>query len=281
MRFQLLNHTPVIHSNLSSQSLPTTGRRGTDSAATAALSPPKPQYTYGGRTASTSQLFIKGELYAGPAAKATAKSKESKDLGRLPMTRTSSPKVATSLSSYFPFFSRKLANGAQAEKNEKEKEPFEPRCSNDSFFGGRVNPVVIIREAIIENRNASSEISRSPSPMLCTPDSAFAGRHPSESSDSEGPTMKPTLAFRRSVHRLRSSQDEPLKLPQPINSSGYASSPMTSLETQFELQREISHQAKSSRPVPKKLVKRPRSPRKWNLFGRSTPTPQPKQSENA
>ncbi|RKK89941.1 hypothetical protein BFJ68_g16597 [Fusarium oxysporum] len=244
MRFQLLNHTPVIHSNLSSQSLPTTGRRGTDSAATAALSPPKPQYTYGGRTASTSQLFIKGELYAGPAAKATAKSKESKDLGRLPMTRTSSPKVATSLSSYFPFFSRKHANGAQAEKNEKEKEPF-------------------------------------PSPMLCTPDSAFAGRHPSESSDSEGPTMKPTLAFRRSVHRLRSSLDEPLKLPQPINSSGYASSPMTSLETQFELQREISHQAKSSRPVPKKLVKRPRSPRKWNLFGMSTPTPQPKQSENA
>ncbi|EWZ78860.1 hypothetical protein FOWG_16925 [Fusarium oxysporum f. sp. lycopersici MN25] len=196
------------------------------------------------------QLFIKGELYAGPAAKATAKSKESKDLGRLPMTLTSSPKVATSLSSYFPFFSRKHANGAQAEKNEKEKEPF-PR--NNLW----------------------------PSPMLCTPDPAFAARRPSESSDSEGPTMKSTLAFRRPVHCLRSSLDDPLKLPQPINSSDYASSPMTSFDTHFELQREISHQAESSHPVPKKFVKRPRSPRRWNLFEASTPTQQPKQSDKA
>lgn len=50
-------------------------------------------------------------------------------------------------------------------------------------------------------------------------------------------------------------------------------------ESHFELQREISHEAKSSHPAPKKLVKRPRSPRKWNLFGRSTQTQQPKQSE--
>src|SRR6478735_6732502 len=37
----------------------------------------------------------------------------------------------------------------------------EPRSSNDSFFADRVNPVVIAGGAIIENRNASSEISRS------------------------------------------------------------------------------------------------------------------------
>ncbi|KAJ4166369.1 hypothetical protein NW765_007607 [Fusarium oxysporum] len=358
MQSQLFNPMPVIHSNLSTQSLPTTERRGSESAATAALSPPKPQYTHGGRTASTSQLPIKGELYAQPAAKATAESKKGKGLEPPRMTSTPSPNVATSSFSRFPFFSRKKhANGTQAEKNEKEKKTLrkgpvagtghegygrigaskrrsgsisnmtrnspgsqttqEPRSSNDSFFADRVNPVVIAGGAIIENRNASSEISRSvssqslateesrfgssqslatsqdqprntlwPSPMSRTPHPAFGARRPSESSDSEGPTMKSTLAFRRSVHRLRSSPDDPLKLPQPINTSGYASSPMTSFDTSvmsdeshFELQREISHEAKSSHPAPKKLVKRPRSPRKWNLFGRSTQTQQPKQSE--
>ncbi|CVK97129.1 uncharacterized protein FMAN_11335 [Fusarium mangiferae] len=358
MQSQLFNPMPVIHSNLSTQSLPSTERRGSESANTAALSPPKPQYTHGGRTASTSQLPIRGELYAQPAAKATAESKKGKGLEPTRMTRTPSPNVATSSLSRFPFFSRKKhANGAQAEKNEKEKKTLrkgpvagtghegygrigaskrrsgsisnmtrnspgsqttqEPRSSNDSFFADRVNPVVIAGGAVIENRNASSEISRSvssqslatqesrfgstqslaasqdqprntlwPSPMSRTPHPAFGARRPSESSDSEGPTMKSTLAFRRSVHRLRSSPDDPLKLPQPINTSGYASSPMTSFDTSvmsdeshFELQREISHEAKSSHPAPKKLVKRPRSPRKWNLFGRSTQTQQPKQSE--
>ncbi|KAF5605281.1 hypothetical protein FPCIR_496 [Fusarium pseudocircinatum] len=358
MQSQLFNPMPVIHSNLSTQSLPSTERRGSESAATAALSPPKPHYTHGGRTASTSQLPIRGELYAQPAAKATVESKKGKGLEPPRMTRTPSPNVATSSFSRFPFFSRKKhANGTQAEKNEKEKKTLrkgpvagtghegygrigaskrrsgsisnmtrnspgsqttqEPRSSNDSFFADRVNPVVIAGGAVIENRNASSEISRSvssqslateesrfgssqslavsqdqprntlwPSPMSRSPHPAFGARRPSESSDSEGPTMKSTLAFRRSVHRLRSSPDDPLKLPQPINTSGYASSPMTSFDTSvmsdeshFELQREISHETKSSHPAPKKLVKRPRSPRKWNLFGRSTQTQQPKQSE--
>ncbi|KAF9766237.1 hypothetical protein IL306_001380 [Fusarium sp. DS 682] len=358
MQSQLFNPMPVIHSNLSTQSLPATERRGSESAVSGALSPPKPQYTHGGRTASTSQLPTKGELYAQPGAKSTANSKKGKGLEPPPMTSTPSPNVASSTFSRFPFFSRKKhANAAQAEKNEKEKKTLrkgpvagtghegygrvgaakrrsgsisnmtrnspasqttqEPRSSNDSFFADRVNPVVIAGGEIIENRNASSEISRNvssqslatedsrfgssqslaasqqqprntlwPSPMSRTPHPAFGARRPSESSDSEGPTMKSTLAFRRSVHRLRSSPDDPLKLPQPINTSGYTSSPMTSFDTSvmsdeshFELQREISHEAKSSHPAPKKLVKRSRSPRKWNLFGRSTQAQQPKQSE--
>ncbi|ENH66684.1 hypothetical protein FOC1_g10001057 [Fusarium oxysporum f. sp. cubense race 1] len=175
----------------------------------------------------------------------------------------------------------------------------EPRCRNDSFFEAgstrwslsktRLSRIEIL--ATEESRLGSSQslaFSQDqprnnlwPSPMLCTPDPAFAARRPSESSDSEGPTMKSTLAFRRPVHRLRSSLDDPLKLPQPINSSGYASSPMTSFDTHFELQLEISHQAESSHPVPKKFVKRPRSPRRWNLFEGSTPTQQPKQSDKA
>ncbi|KAF4344267.1 hypothetical protein FBEOM_1661 [Fusarium beomiforme] len=357
MQSQLFNPMPVIHSNLSTQSLPATERRGSESAASGALSPPKPQYTHGGRTASTSQLPIKGETYAQSRAKVTADSKKGKGLEPPRMTSTPSPNVASSSFSRFPFFGRKKhANAEQAEKNEKEKKTLrkgpvagtghegygrvgaakrrsgsisnmmrnspanqttqEPRSSNDSFFADRVNPVVIAGGEIIENRNTSSEISRNassqslatmdsrlgssqslagssqqprntlwPSPMSRPQHPAFGARRPSESSDSEGPTMKSTLAFRRSVHRLRSSPDDPLKLPQPINTSGYASSPMTSFDTSvmsdeshFELQQEISQEAKSSHPAPKKLVKRPRSPRKWNLFGRSTQTQQPKQS---
>lgn len=90
--------------------------------ATAALSPPTPQYSYGGRTASTSQLPITGELYAQPTAKATVESKNGKGLGPLRMTCTSSSKVATSSFSHFPFFSRKKhPSVTQVENNEKKK----------------------------------------------------------------------------------------------------------------------------------------------------------------
>ncbi|PCD21956.1 hypothetical protein AU210_015759 [Fusarium oxysporum f. sp. radicis-cucumerinum] len=169
---QLFNPVLVIHSNLSFQSLLKIERRGGESAATADLSPPTPQYSYGGRTASTSQLPVKGELYAQPTAKATVESKNGKGLG---MTCTSSSKVATSSFSHFPFFSRKKhPSVTQDENNDKKKKTLqkgpvagighkayglisvskgrsgsisnttrnspgsqatqEPRCRNDSFF---------------------------------------------------------------------------------------------------------------------------------------------------
>ncbi|KAF4946158.1 hypothetical protein FSARC_14260 [Fusarium sarcochroum] len=347
MHSQLFNPVPIIHSNLSTQSLPTE-RRGSESAVSGALSPPKPQFSHGGRTASTSQLPIKGEVYSRPTTKPATESKKPKTSEPPRMIRTPSPNVTSSFSRFAFFGRKKNTNAAPAEKNDKDKKAVrkgpaagtghegygrlgapkrrsgsisnmtrnspsnqssqDPRTSNDSFLTDRVNPVVISGGEIIENRNASSELSRSgssqslaqdesklgssqslsasqqqsrntlwPSPMSRTPHPAFSPRRPSESSDSDGPAMKSTLAFRRSIQRLRSSPDDPLKLPQPINTSGYSSSPMTSFDTSimsddshFELQREMSHEAKSSHPVPKKLIKRPRSPRKWNLFGRST-----------
>lgn len=349
MHSQLFNPVPIIHSNISTQSLPTE-RRGSESAVAGALAPPKPQYTHSGRTASTSQLPIKGEVYAQPAAKPAAELKKGKGVEPPRMTRTPSPHVSSSSFSRF-FGRRKNSSTVQPEKPEKEKKLIrkgpaagtghegygrlgaakrrsgsvsnvtrnqasqEPRSSNDSFLSDRMNPVVIAGGEVIENRNASSEISRNgssqslahddarlgssqlpashqkprntlwPSPMSRPAHPAFGARRPSESSDSEGPAMKSTLAFRRSVQRLRASPDDPLKLPQPINTSGYASSPMTSFDTSimsddshFELQREISYEVKSH-PAPKKLVKRPRSPRKWNLFGRSSQSQQNKQGE--
>ncbi|KAM0074680.1 hypothetical protein ACKRZS_013265 [Fusarium odoratissimum] len=266
-----------------------------ESAATATLSPPKPQFTHGGRTATTLHLPIKGESHAEPAAKAIAESKKGKGLEPHRRTRTPSPNVATSSFSRLAFFSRKKhANGTLAENNEKEK-----KTLRKGPAGG----------AIVKNRNASSEVFGSVSsqslateesrfgislsliafqdqpqniswslPMLRIPYLALGAHRPSKSNDSESPTMKSTLTFRKSTHRLRSSPGNPLKLPQHINTSGYASSPMTSFDTSvmsdashFELQREISHEAKSSHLAPEKLVKRSRSPRKWNLFGSVEP----------
>src|SRR5258708_10849106 len=67
-----------------------------------------------------------------------------------------------------------------------------------------------------------------------------------------------------------------MRLPHPINTSGYASSPITSFDTsvmsdesQTESQQEMRSRRDQAHPAPKKLTKRARSPRKWNLFGRS------------
>ncbi|KAF5978977.1 hypothetical protein FBULB1_5914 [Fusarium bulbicola] len=216
MHSQLFSPMPVIHSNLSTRSVPTSKRRGSESAATAALTPSKPQYTHGGRTAATSQLPIRGESYAQPAAKTEAESKKGKGLEPPQEKRTLSPRVAISSFSRFPFFSRKKhANGTQVEGT-----------------------------------------SRS-----------------SESGDPEGPTMKSTLAFQTPVHRLQFSLDDPLKLPQPINTPGYAPSSLTSFDTtvmsdesHLGIQQKISYEAKSSHP------------QKLNLIRRPTKTPQPRQS---
>lgn len=360
MQSQLFSAIPVIHSNLSSQSLPIE-RRGSDSGIPSTLSPPTTQISHGTRASSTSQLPIKGETSSRSGTRVVTEPKKAKPTEKPRATRTPSPHVPSSFSR-FPFFGRKkTAEVIQPDKKEKEKEKEneddkdkkpvrkgpaagtghegygrlgthkrrsgsisklvrgnkssqETLASNDSFLSDRVNPVVIAGGEVVENRNASSELSRSessqslssdlpkpgsshvrknsrhtlwPSPMSRTPHPAFSPRRPSESSESDVVTMNSTLAFRRSVQRLRSSPEDPLRLPHPINTSGTTISPMTSFDTSvmsddshFELQREISREARPAHPAPKKLVKRPRSPRKWNLFGRSTSSQQvPKQNE--
>ncbi|KAK4092261.1 hypothetical protein Purlil1_3514 [Purpureocillium lilacinum] len=170
---------------------------------------------------------------------------------------------------------------------------------SDSFLADRVNPVVIAGGEIVENRNPSAELARvdsnqsaparpstdskasagSPARTTLWPSALPRGaRRPSDSS-TDSVAMQSTLAFRRSVQRLR-SPDDPLKLPQPImTNGGPMSSPMTSFDTSIlseeshlEMQKEISRESEA----PKKLQKRPRSPRKWNLFSRSQRSQRPK-----
>lgn len=184
----------------------------------------------------------------------------------------------------------------------------------DPFLRERMNPVVISGGEVIENRNASdTEVDRTESSNGFIPrhsrqrsndskisatstssreedrktlwPSAFPksqktgsrSRRPSDSSDDVA--VKPSLAFRRSAQRLRTSPElSPVKLPKPINTKGTAPSPMTSFDTTTTaddlnsgVQRETSRGNKPNFTQPKKLTKRSRSPRKWNFFSRSQP----------
>ncbi|KAK0719879.1 hypothetical protein B0H67DRAFT_486210 [Lasiosphaeris hirsuta] len=194
--------------------------------------------------------------------------------------------------------------------------------SYDLFLAERMAPVVIAGGEVVENRNTSSELSRtesnqsftlgrpsvesksssqislssretprhtlwpSPFPRNSSQAPSLSSRRPSDSSDSEALAMKSTLAFRRSVQRVQSGEQDPLRIPKPIvTRSQTISSSITSLDASIisddsgfgpsaeatRTSRELDNTATLSGP--KKLLKRARSPRKWNFFGRSQSQP--------
>ncbi|KAG6009322.1 hypothetical protein E4U21_002629 [Claviceps maximensis] len=166
---------------------------------------------------------------------------------------------------------------------------FDSSTSSDSFLADRVNPVVISGGEVVENRNTSSDLSRSelfhsvsarPSTEIKSSlRSSSNTRMTPNSSPSEEIAMQSTLAFRRSMQRVRSIPDTALRLPQPINTSRNASSPtpLTSVDkgilsdgsSHVELQRSASEERSAPHPAYKKVHSIPLSPRKWNIFSRS------------
>ena len=205
------------------------------------------------------------------------------------------------------------------------QESFASTRTHDPFLLERMSPVIIAGGGdIIENRNASSELTRSESntsllldrpsmdskgssnksslshevsrttlwPSALPKDapkrtSTLAipkGRRPSDSSD-DGVGRGSSLVFRRSVQRL-SNASGPLPMPRPLNLPGDGVSPsMTSLDasimsdeslqSQMEIKGDPGRGRMGQLTKPKKLEKRPKSPRKWNFFHRSQPTPKP------
>ena len=201
----------------------------------------------------------------------------------------------------------------------------------DPFLMARTAPVIIAGGEVVENRNTSSELSRtdsnqsaafrrpsveshngsqvslssregprkmlwpSPFPRSATQSPSPSSRRPSESSDSEAVSMRPTLAFRRSMQRLKAGEHEAPRLPKPIVTRPQVVSPsMTSLDASIMSDdsifdpsaepavatREPTRPATSSGP--KKLTRRARSPRRWNFFGRShSQAPAEKKAEAA
>ncbi|EKD20862.1 hypothetical protein MBM_01544 [Drepanopeziza brunnea f. sp. 'multigermtubi' MB_m1] len=176
--------------------------------------------------------------------------------------------------------------------------------AQDPFLLERMSPVIIAGGGeIVENRNTSSEFSRTesntslllgrpstdsrPSSKLSHespraaiwPSAIPKIRRPSDSSD-DG-IRRSSLAFRRSIQRLNNSTST-MSLPRPLKFSamGRVAAPsITSLDASIkseEPQLETRAQTGMSRTAeiskPKKLEKRPKSPRKWNFFHRSQQT---------
>jgi hypothetical protein len=123
-----------------------------------------------------------------------------------------------------------------------------------------------------------SALPKEPSKRVSTIGSK--GRRPSDSSDD---WTNQRLAFRRSIQRYNSSTSA-LSLPKPPNMSSMGVSPsLRSLESSLMESSIMSDDSqmganagrgrgrKVQKAMPKKLEKRPKSPRKWNFFHRSQP----------
>lgn len=194
---------------------------------------------------------------------------------------------------------------------------------SDPFLASRMSPVIIAGGTVIENRNNSSEINRAESGQsIALPRPGLAGsrnaseaslssqearntlwpsalprgsqngastghrRLPSDSSDSDVLSMKPTLAYRRSLQRLKNADQANMRLPKPIVVRNGSTTPaITSHDTSllsddstFSSRPSMTH-ARNESPVPKKLTKKPKSPRKWNIFGRSSSQPADKKKQ--
>lgn len=195
---------------------------------------------------------------------------------------------------------------------------------SDPFLAARMSPVVIAGGEIIHNRNVSTDLKRGESNQsIALPRPSFGAsrnnsevsvssqearntlwpsalprgetpkpapghrRMPSDSSDSDVLTMKSTLAFRRSIQRLKAPDQEKARLPKPITvPKGTITPSMDSRDTTlfsddstFSLRRPpMQLRTDSDKSTGKKLKKQPKSPRKWNIFGRTT-TSKKKQPE--
>lgn len=342
---------PIIHSNLSSASL--SDRRQSATLITSSLPRSTTPSSQSERHRPLSRLPVGREPTPGPRPETANDIPVSSTQQSGRTTRTPSPSVTT-FKTRFPLFGRRTKTAPEVPVVEKAQKPtrkgpaagtghegygrlgaarrrsgsagrgpvssqesLSSGQSQDIFLAERMNPVVISGGEIIENRNTSSELSRTDSnqsfgygrrtldsqntselslssqdqrstlwpsafPRGSVHAQGFSHRRPSDSSDSEALAMKSTLALRRSVQRLRTADQQPLRLPKPIVvRQGVTSPSVNSLDTSvmsddsmFDPRPEpVRGRKQSGAPAPKKLTKRAKSPRKWNFFGRSQSQP--------
>ncbi|KAI5924699.1 hypothetical protein F4810DRAFT_114147 [Camillea tinctor] len=172
--------------------------------------------------------------------------------------------------------------------------------STDPFLLERMNPVIIAGGEVVENRNTNPELARTESnqsasqsrPSIHSRNNSTASissredrqtawsskyahvptrsRRPSDSSDTEATKLKPTLAFRRSIRNLKPSERAQVNIPKPIDTRGISSPSAASLATTIMTDTSLPESLVEPTPAaPKKLTKKTKSPRKWNLFSRS------------
>ncbi|KAL8364581.1 hypothetical protein RB595_003732 [Gaeumannomyces hyphopodioides] len=213
--------------------------------------------------------------------------------------------------------SSSLARGVGGTMSSQES--LERSLSDDPFLLERMKPVVIAGGDVVQNHNVGADLGRTesnqslpggfsrtgsdmslapppgdrttlwPSPLprnVTAATASLGGRRPSDSSDSEALAMRSTLAFRRSIHKMKDGADAAMRIPKPIvtRTQGVTSPALTSIDTTIMTDdsaveapaggafRAIKGPAPSAGSS-KKLTKRAKSPRRWNFFGRSTSQP--------
>ncbi|KAJ8129450.1 hypothetical protein O1611_g4181 [Lasiodiplodia mahajangana] len=176
--------------------------------------------------------------------------------------------------------------------------------STDPFLLERMSPIIIAGGEVVENYNNGSHLIRTqsnqsipwsrpsldsrsfsaaspstiednrqtlwPSPIISE---ATNSLRPSETSDAEDVMMNPTLAYRGAARGLELQDNAAFGIPKTINNrTPSVASMATTIHTDDsfpDIQREQSHVIPKVNEPAKKLTKRPKSPRKWTLFGRS------------
>ncbi|KAK3325379.1 hypothetical protein B0H66DRAFT_121611 [Apodospora peruviana] len=261
---------------------------------------------FGRRTKAVTEVSAP-QIHDKPARKGPAAGTGHEGYGRLGSVRRKSNSVATvgraipgtmssqeSLSSnqsHDPFLLERMApvviSGGEIVENRNTSSEL---CRTDS------NQSIPCNRLSIESRDSSqaSWSSRegprltlwpSPLPRPAAHTPSLGSRRPSDSSDSEA-LARSSLALRRSMQRLKSGERDAPRIPKPIVTRGKVVSPsiastdasIMSDDSMFgpstgsvAAGRELDGVATNSGP--KKLLKRARSPRKWNFFSRSQSQP--------
>ncbi|KAI1197222.1 hypothetical protein F5X97DRAFT_187558 [Nemania serpens] len=176
--------------------------------------------------------------------------------------------------------------------------------SMDPFFLERMSPVIIAGGEVVENQNSLSSLIRTESnqsipwsrPSLGSRNPSVASsstiegnrltlwpspiisdhiqsRRPSDKSDYQEVVMEPTLAYRRPIHGFQSQDNASSSTSKEINARPPSAASMaTTIHTDDsspDIQTEQSPILHRVNAPAQKLTKRAKSPRKWNLFGRS------------
>ncbi|KAK4453110.1 hypothetical protein QBC34DRAFT_216914 [Podospora aff. communis PSN243] len=207
--------------------------------------------------------------------------------GRFIPGTMSSQESLSSSQSFDPFFAERMAPViiAGGEVVENLNTGAELGRTESNLSAAHRRPSVDSNTSMSSSQEPRFTLWPSPFPRNSVQAPPVRGRRPSDSSDSEALHMKSTLAFRRSSQRPE-SKDQDRKIPKPILTRAHTQPPsITSHDTSImsddsvfgppsegtRVGRATENAAAGSGP--KKLLRRARSPRKWNFFSRSQSQP--------
>ncbi|KAK0626434.1 hypothetical protein B0T14DRAFT_103961 [Immersiella caudata] len=207
--------------------------------------------------------------------------------GRLIPGTMSSQESLSSSQSFDPFFAERMAPVviAGGEIVENLNTGAELGRTESSLSAANRRPSVDSNASMSSSQEPRFTLWPSPFPRNSVQAPSVRSRRPSDSSDSEALNMKSTLAFRRSSQRPE-SKDQDRRIPKPILTRAQTQPPLitshdTSIMSDDSMYGPPSEGTRVGRGLdnaaagsgPKKLLRRARSPRKWNFFSRSQSQP--------